>query len=257
MKKYIQFIGGFSLSLLHLLSITTPLQALNEPHKKVSFFDQANAHYRNRAYEKALELYRKIDTKDAHTYYNMGNCAYHLGKNGPALLYWRKAEKVWGFHNRKELLENITLLKQKLAPSGQARIEATVFDNMTHYLLSLLRTIPLLILQILFLLLWIFLFAYLKYLYKKKHAFLISLLFACIALLSISLVIRYKFDLEHYGVILCKDAPLRSGPEAGFKVIESLNEGTEVAILKHSKNAFKVRVNGYTGWVSAEDMESI
>ena len=77
-------------------------------------FAQANTLYKAGSFEQAMKLYKQIPKKSPYTYYNLGNCAYKLEQYGFALLYWRKAETSWSFFNRDELIDNMTLLREKM-----------------------------------------------------------------------------------------------------------------------------------------------
>ena len=241
-----------------IFSLNGPLlHGAHAQHEDQSVFDKANEQYRQGVYDKALQLYEKVSTKDASVLYNMGNCAYRLKNKGQALLYWRKAEKLWGLFNKGELLANIALLKHELAAEKNRDQEFTFFNDLTQSVFSFVCSIPLFALQILFLLLWLFLFVYLKYLYKKKHSLLIFLLFGLIAFLSITLILRYRFDLAHYGVVMEKGTAVRSGPDANFRPLTTLDEATEVTILNQSNDFFKIRSGKIVGWASKNQVKKI
>lgn len=122
-------------------------------------FAQANALYKAGNFEQAIKLYKQIPKKSSHTYYNLGNCAYKLEQYGLALLYWRKAEMLWSFFNRDELIDNMTLLREKMRVKytgtdkkrSPITVAATKIKNLA---MSWLRAFPLFLLQFFFLLLW-------------------------------------------------------------------------------------------------------
>ena len=53
--------------------------------------------YKNQNFEKAIELYKKIESKGLHSselYYNLGSSYYKLNKVGPSIYYLEKALKI-------------------------------------------------------------------------------------------------------------------------------------------------------------------
>ena len=132
-------------------------------------FLKANLLYKSGKFEKSKDLYEKIPNKGSRVYYNLGNCFYRLDKYGYALLNWRRAEKQWGIYNKSELLENIYLLKSKLFGQKEQTTKIKFFLNIKNQIVSFIKSAPLLLIQIIFFVLWLFLFLYLRYLYKKRQ----------------------------------------------------------------------------------------
>jgi tetratricopeptide (TPR) repeat protein len=62
-----------------------------------SLFISANELYRNGAFEKAIEKYKKIESQEivsSELYLNLGNAYYKLNKVGPTIYYYEKALKL-------------------------------------------------------------------------------------------------------------------------------------------------------------------
>jgi len=166
-------------------------------------FLKANKFYKEGEFQSAYDLYKKIEIKSSQLHYNKGNCAYQLGKYGYALLYWRRAERSWGLFNRAELLDNIALLKHKINKSKPYKNITLLFlKKMKRYVSSLLRSTSLFSFQLLFLIFWVFLFLYLRYLYKNKQKIIIAILFFLIALFGTLLVIKYSLSCYQRGVVI-------------------------------------------------------
>jgi tetratricopeptide (TPR) repeat protein len=225
-------------------------------------FIKANAFYQRGEFKKACDVYQKINDKDASVYYNMGNCAFQLGKLGYALLYWRRAEKMWGVFGKKKLLDNITLLKKHAESLSGGKPKRTIgafrfFKRARASFISFIGSAPLWVLQLLFLMLWLFLFIYVKYLFWARRKILISLLFCLIALLGVMLVVRYMLDVRHYGVVVSKQARLLSGPGNTFQKLSTLPEAEEVRITKQNHGFYKIRVGKRIGWVSSKEIEMV
>src|ERR1044072_673873 len=60
-------------------------------------FDSANAAYAAGKYEKAIQLYQKIEaenTVSAGLYFNLGNAYYKTNNTGKAILYYERAKML-------------------------------------------------------------------------------------------------------------------------------------------------------------------
>lgn len=207
-----------------------------------------------------MKAYQQIPEKNFQINYNLGNCAYKLGNDGQALLYWRRAESDWGILGRGELLENINLLQEKLSKNKKKGFDNFVsrfLSKVKKYSLSWIRSAPILFFQIMFLILWFILFFFLKILYKKKNKVVILTLFLFIFLFGISLVLRHSYDLSRYGIVTTPKTVLWSGPSKNFQQLGFIFQGSEVLVNKKTDNFFKVKFNGQVGWVNDDDIKEI
>lgn len=225
-------------------------------------FNRANQQYKDGHFQKAFDLYKQIPNKSAAVNYNIGNCAYKLKKFGQALVYWRRAEKDWGLFNREEIVDNITLLKDEMRKLYRMPVKkhnpiVRRLIKVKNIILSSIRSLPLLLIQLLFIILWLFLFVYLRFLYKKRKHNVIWIFFALIALFGAILIIRYVSESRIYGVIIKREAPLLSGPSVTFRPLLQLHETEEVIVTKESDEYYKVKAQKRIGWVSKENVEKI
>lgn len=229
-------------------------------------FLEANEHYKENKFKAAFEKYKQIPNPSTKINYNLGNCAYKMGKLGYALLYWRRAENDWGLFNRQELVENIKLVQEQIKKTqgsikrfGTAKIVHSIpfVSTIKEKTLSAVRSTPLLWLQLLFLLIWFFLFMYLRYLHQKKQKFIIVLLFLLASWFGLLLVIKYNMRFRKYGIVVQKQAKLLSGPADSYQTLIQLPEGVEGKIKKQSGDYYKVKINGQIGWMSSQAFEKI
>ncbi|MFA5074551.1 MAG: hypothetical protein WC436_00415 [Candidatus Babeliales bacterium] len=230
-------------------------------------FLSANSCYKQSDFEKAYDLYQQISEKNAFVNYNLGNCAYKLNKFGYALLHWRRAQKDWGIFNQQELLDNIYLLKQKLAEPTSDKLDFSsknIFDknNINFYryksiLVSIFTYIPIIYLQLIFLLLWFFLFLYVRRLYRAKRKFLIVILFSLIAISGILLIVRYSLEHKHRGIVVEKKSALLSGPDKNFQQLSILPQASEFIIYKESDGYYKIKFCKQIGWIDKKEVEQI
>lgn len=246
------------LKLLLVLSLSCSLNALSQEESSAVFLE-ANKLYKDGSFEKALELYQKIPNKSAYLNYNIGNCYFKLKKYGYALLHWRRAENDWSIFNREELLDNISMLKEKVfghQPTQKNPIMKAL-SKVRYFWLSVLRSVPAIVLQIILLILWIFLFIYIRFLYRKRKKFIIVTLFALIALFGILLVVRYSIHCQNNGIVINTQALLRSGPGNTFQVITPISEAEEVVIKLESSDYYKIKRMDQIGWVQRDNIEKI
>ena len=57
-------------------------------------FESANEMYKQQNYEKAIEIYKNIESLElvsSELYFNLGNAHYKLNEVGPAIFYYEKA----------------------------------------------------------------------------------------------------------------------------------------------------------------------
>ncbi len=221
-----------------------------------ALFLEANRLYKEKKFQDAMNRYLKIPQPSAVVNFNLGNCAYNLGRLGYALLYFRRAQREWGFFNRGELLSNIALIKDKLRPADE-KVRFAFLKAAKGSITSLLRAIPLGVLQLIFLLLWIFLFIYLKVLYKEKQKIIIVPLFFLVALFGVFLVIKYSLDSRRYAVVIRTEGKLLSGPDEKFQLLVMLPEGSEVVVTKASDGYVKIKRGSQIGWIRREFIKEV
>ena len=229
-------------------------------------FLQANEHYKKQEYQQAYDLYSRIEYKNPQTHYNLGNCAFKLGRLGRALLHWRRAEQDCGIFDREELLTNINLVKKKLGLL-ESKEKKGATDNPFMHLIrfckkttssfsSFVRSAPLLLLQIMFLLLWGFLLLYVRYLYRRHHKIILVLLFACVAMSGAMLATKYGNLYRQYGVVVA-EGRLYSGPGENYQFLGTAQEGQEGEIKRMVDDYYKVKIGSIMGWLHQKHFEKI
>ena len=116
---------------------------------------------------------------------------------------------------------------------------------------------PLLSIQILFLALWLFLFVYLRFLYKKRQKLIIRILFTLIATIGIILIFRYSFAARQYGIVMKNQSPMLSGPGDSFQTLLYLPEAKEIIIQHYSDDYLKIKADRQMGWINKENVERV
>ena len=158
--KYILFL---------LCIITSSIAAQNND----SLFVSANNFYKNAAFEKAIEDYKKIEEKGAvspELYLNLGNTYYKLNQVGPAIYYYEKALKLDPIQD--DVLNNLVFAK-RLALDNIAMVPKTVFQRFHENYLQKLTYNEWAILAVIFSFLTalLFLFFYFAYTPSKKRLY--------------------------------------------------------------------------------------
>ena len=218
-------------------------------------FDEANNVYQHGQFSQALKTYKSMEHKTARTYYNMGNCAYKLNDYGRALTYWRRAEKNWVMFGKTELHDNIDLLHQKVL--NRSKPAYSFIRSVSNLIISLFTESPLIVLQIIFLALWLFLCAYFRNVYKYRLNSIICLLFIITLVFGSVLVMRYTTEREKCAVIISKRADVLSGPSKSFQKLGQLCVAHEVRIYKKLSHFYRIQ-NGHTsGWIDKKHLKII
>lgn len=229
-------------------------------------FLQANELYKKGDFNSACEMYKQIRNPSPQIYYNMGNCAYKLGRFGYALLYWRRAERNWGLFDREDLTHNLGLLERQIfeqrhksEDADQAKLNELKFavHQVRSFCITIVYGIPLLALQLFFLFLWILLLFYKKYLYKKQKQIIIITLFILLVVSGAIIALKYSLSLCEKAVVVDKQAVVFSGPNKTYQEIGTLPQAAEIIVKKDTGAFCKIRRKGLVGWVESKTIEKI
>jgi hypothetical protein len=217
---------------------------------------------REESIRKAAVLYEVITKekgiRNGYLYYNLGNCYFHLGEIGKAILNYRRAEKL--IPNYSDLKANLksarSQRKVNIERSQMQSIARTLF--FWHYIIGLKTKIV--VASILFSIIWIFL---LTRLFVDRSALkwgaMLCALFA-LMLGGSAGVYRYVERSMPIGVVLAHNTIPRKGPgesyQESFK--EPLQEGTEFRVRDRQGGWLQVELdNGARCWVNSRDAELI
>jgi tetratricopeptide (TPR) repeat protein len=243
-----------------ILTITIPLFLYCEEDKPL--FTQANEQYKLGNFEQAYDFYNQITDKKPHIYYNLGNCAYKMNRLGYALFHWRQAEKDWGIWGRGELLSNIKLVKSLLENKSGIKKQSKVvgvigaISNIKHIVISFVRSIPLVVLQMLFLLLWFILFFYMG-ICKNHKTIIIPIVLSLAVFCGSMLAIKYGLGLCRHSIVVVEKTEMYSGPGNNYQILGFLFEGQEGIMTKQSDKFYKIKFGGRIGWVDEKSLETI
>ena len=243
----------FALCVVLGASISFAAPAFNE------IWQQANAHYQNKEYDKAAALYEQLAAgrpDNAAVYYNLGNAYYKLNQIGPAVLNYERALRVDPGH--RLAADNLELTKSRI-PNRVAETPDIFFvawwKSATAAGLSEIWSVTALALFIIAIVLLA-----LRRLDKAPGwmpravpavALILTPLFLLLAYTSAS----RRAD-NRKAVVMEHDTPLHQ--TNGKKGINHLPEGTVVTISELGKDKAEVRLpDGRTGWVDPQTLEKI
>jgi len=212
-------------------------------------FLKANREYQNKNYEKALELYQSIEKKGPATWCNMGNCSFKLKKYVDALVCWRRAKKNVSRVELIDLNKNIAAVDQLLGRAPKA-------GSLEFFLDNLLGRFSLFSFQFIFLFFWLSLFGFLFFLKKRKAIFL-SVLIPLNFVFGFGLFAKYRLHSCSQAIVIDRTASLFVGPDEKYLVVCKPNFADEVRVIDQKENWCKVKVNGLSGWMLADNLAII
>jgi uncharacterized protein YgiM (DUF1202 family) len=233
MKKY-------GLMLIGVLSFGLSAASAPKTSQALAAYDAGN-------YEAAQTIYSSISDKTPSTWYALGNCAYRSGRVAHAIALWQRAVLVGGDAEIRSRCEhNQACACQKL---GLAQSE----QRWWHALDAWYARIPLLYVQLLFLLVW---FAVLLFVYPdcfvkkiKKRAVVASV--AGILLFGSLLAYRYVLDASVSAVVVCEEQVLYAGPGSDYPVKGHAASGQNVTLCDRRGEWYKVSTaDGTVGWIT-------
>lgn len=212
-------------------------------------FLQANEHYKQQEFDKALAGYQAIPNKSSYVFYNMGNCTCQLGNLGQALAYWRTAQRNWCFLQGTELVDNIATVKVQLykrMPDEVVKKATAPLQQLQEKIRTWAHGWSLLILQLFVLFSWLLLILGTRFTRRAMTYARLPLIFL-LAASSVLLAVKYHVQGQAY-VVMSKDTKLLSGPDTSYHLVKNLYEGQEGIIAGQSGSFYKITIDGSTGW---------
>lgn len=226
-------------------------------------FIDANDFYKKEQYQKALQLYKKIDSLNVHSselYHNLGNTYYKLNKVGPSIYYYEKALLL---NPQNEDVQNNLVFARRLSLDNIEELPKTVFQKFnTNYLQKLsYNQWALIVVVFSFLVSVFFLIYYFSGTSSIKRLFFIMSLIATI-LLVVSTVItfnQYSFIKNNkIAIVFAEETEIRNAPTFNSEKVFTLHEGTKVVVLDMIDEWKKIKIaDGKIGWIIAEEIKEL
>ncbi len=213
----------------------------------------AEQNYRAGKYEEALAQFQtelaKTDVDPGVVLYNMGNCAYRLGRYPEALLYYRRAQLR--LPRDPELRFNLSLSESKLGiqvgnSESFAQTWMALPDSFTPsellWIVFGLQTVSLL---------GIVFFSR----PSLRFLFVLLLIFALAG--AAYLVVTQCFRQSHSGIVLSREVSLRSEPRTDLPAVLTLKAGESVRVEEQSDLWLKIRHEQGRGWTERQGVGMI
>jgi hypothetical protein len=201
-------------------------------------------------------IIREKRIRNGFIYYNLGNCYFHLGQIGKAIVNYRRAEN---------LIPNYSDLKRNLKSARAQRLDNIQKDQIRsisrtlffwHFLMSLHAKV--IAFSVLFSLVWLLLLVRL-FLDKPMLKWGVSLLLLFSLVFGGSAAIDvYRARSLRFGVIVRESTAPRKGPgeSYSFSFKEGLHEGTEFRLMDQQDTWLQIALeNGALCWVDSRDVE--
>ncbi|MGA1844733.1 MAG: hypothetical protein ACMUIS_09255 [bacterium] len=236
-----------------------PCVARAQREKATQNFLQANQAYENERYADAASLYEEVIGCGFHSgaiYYNLGNCYTKMGRIGPALVYYRNAERFMPRDGDLRFNLQYVLDQRKDRIETRERIPFARVFFFWYYWLSL-REI-LVIFLVFNLLLWT-----LSLILLYRHHELLRwarILSLCLFLIfGATLVVKvYAQGIIRQGVVTVQEATVRSGNGIHHSPLFILHEGAECRVDDEAEGWMKILLtDGKIGWISSSAIRII
>ncbi|MGB0527741.1 MAG: tetratricopeptide repeat protein [Flavobacteriaceae bacterium] len=255
MKRKLIYFLLFSLTLGHFSNAQE-----QDPY---AIFKQANEYYNQGQYEKAIEAYQRIESKDAvsaELYFNLGNSFYKTNKIAESIFYYEKALLL--NPQDKEIRDNLGYA-QNMRIDAIETIPLSFFQNLGNriiFFLSIKQLSWLALLSVLFSLCAYILFRESIDSSRKRTSFSLAIVFLVIGLSSFGLsrIALSEEQKDRPAVLFGQEVLLRAEPNLGSEVFVTLHEGTKVDILEIFEDFSKIKLaNGQTGWIEKDELKEI
>lgn len=242
-----------------LLIIVSNLNAQDEQ----KIFNSANEMYKEGNYEKAIELYKKLESSEvvsSELYYNLGNANYKLNKVGPSIYYYEKALKL---DPTNEDVQNNLVFAKRLALDNIEELPKTVFQKMSaNYLQKLsYNQWALFVVGFTFLGSILFLLFYFANSPTKKRFYFITSLLSFILLIFAFLITYNQFTFtknNKEAIVFAEKTEVMNAPTFNSEEIFTLHEGTKVIVLDSVDNWKKIKIaDGKLGWIISSEIKII
>jgi hypothetical protein len=242
------------LTLLAIFLFTTPVVwgQENDPKK---LFVEANRLYDSQNYLGAIQLYEQLVEQGVRTpalYYNLASAHFKTKAIGKSVLYLLRAEKLSpgddDIEGNLRFVSQFTIDKGTLSspplafftelfPLGTWALWATMF----YFLLT-----GIIVLRIWF---------KSKAILLRLGTWLVGVLLAVFAL---GFYLSWNWSKVSKGVLIAKEAPVKSGPGDDFVTQLLGHEGLTFQILEEREEYFEVLLpNGVKGWVKKEEAAKV
>ena len=224
-------------------------------------FSDANELYKEQKFEKAIEIYKNIESLElvsSELYYNLGNAHYKLNEVGPAIFYYEKALQL---DPDNEDVKNNLVFAQRLALDNIEELPKTFFQKLNANYLQKLTYNEWAIVAVIFSFLGSLFFLLFYFAFKpgiKRFYFTSSAISFLLLILTFTITInQYSFaNKNKVAIVFAEETEVRNAPTLNSEEVFNLHEGTKVLVLDSVDNWKKIKLaDGKIGWIIANEIK--
>ncbi|MBI2353165.1 hypothetical protein HYV11_02905 [Candidatus Dependentiae bacterium] len=221
------------------------------------FFFQGNEFFKEGKFTQAILAYQSILQKNSAVWYNLGSCHFNEGDKIKALVCWIRAEKNASLQQRWKLLNLEDIVIDQYQSFSKNRFIRIVRMSV--------ECVPLLFIQILMLLLFIFIIKLfyrqvivskifmIDYVFKKKILFIAMV----ISFLLILLKLQNQFLNEKKAIVVQPNTVVYVGPETSFPSKIIIPQGSLAFVIKEEADMIHITSSCVDGWVLRDMVEIV
>jgi len=226
-------------------------------------FESASKAYNEGNYEEAIDNYQEILKSGQHSaelYFNLGNSYYKVNKIGPSIYYYEKALLL--APNDDEILNNLAFAQKMtidaitpMPETAISRIMSTVKNILTFDQWAYTAVVFMMLFVVLYLAFYFF-----RYAYKKRIAFIVSMVCLFGMVMSILLaVFQYRdYKQTQPAIIFSTEAAVKEEPNNRSTTLFDLHEGSKVYVEEELNDWNKIRLaDGKNGWIPVSDLRML
>ena len=214
---------------------------------------QAERYFHEKKYEQALQVYTKIELKDAAIWYNIGLMHVHLENYVQAEIAFARAEK----YGKWQIWKKIDALKTYLAQEKDPDFVPKWSDQLAIFSKRCILSISMIVWQllVLMLLLGIFMMRW----YQKLNTYKNYCIVSVVGFLVFGMMLYKKEQLKiHQGVVVQNIADVYAGPDSSFYIKDRLEQGSLLTWTQESMHGYyPVRYHNKFGWVHKKNIEIV
>lgn len=246
------------LTLILSLGVIFSFAANKENIKQL--WNEANTFYSTHEYEKALESYLELESREgvsASLYYNIGNCYFKLGELAESIIYYNRALRL--SPSNSDIEHNLSVANAQTI-SKISEIPEFFLTSWFKSFASILSSdgwahISIIALFAMLAMLVVFLLS--QKAIHRKLTFSIGL-FTLLVTVVASVCSNYNMSelkREDQAIIMDNSIPVKSSPDRSGKDIFILNEGVKVNIVETLGEWNRIVISsGDSGWVEKSNM---
>ena len=208
-------------------------------------FLRSNALYNQQIYQEALQLYDTLNNKGAAVWYNMGQCAMALQQYGQARLFFERAQRTASRSLYTAIKKNVA----DIIDHVHCKEYSCTIDTFIARVHDYSRTVPLLLLQLIFLGVWISILVLMRCAWMPWRRMAISVGLGLLLCVALFLIVRCYTQTRMLGVVLASDTVVYAGPNEHYHEIGRVHEAECVPIIRKDGAWYNITADCGSGWV--------